>query len=311
MNDHLWQHAEARWRAIAGERPDLEPAIALQRTLISRIIGAERRLAVSDMPDLDFPARYLALKIARGVPMLQGERIPVPVVILAPLLTAFACDLAAGGAGPAAEHVAEALSSGRIEAGSLLAASLSRDQEGIRITSNQLGLAPDLVWLIGELASSAFAHALGQSLWPPIPGHVEESSSVDGTPDAEAEAEGSVWNRGYCPTCGSWPTLIELNHEARVLRCSFCASGWQTRIHRCVYCGDTGEGFRVIAPDMERPDRLVELCNTCGGYLKAVQLGNSIPFPLLAIEDLATVDLDRAAMEQGFRRPPLPSTYPA
>ena len=45
-------------------------------------------------------------------------------------------------------------------------------------------------------------------------------------------------------------------------------------------------------------DRRVEVCGTCSGYLKTVDVAELSPFPLLAIADLETMDLDMAAMEQ-------------
>ena len=40
-------------------------------------------------------------------------------------------------------------------------------------------------------------------------------------------------------------------------------------------------------------------------YLKTVDLPELSPFPLLAIADLETMDLDVAAMEHGYTRPAL------
>ena len=36
-----------------------------------------------------------------------------------------------------------------------------------------------------------------------------------------------------------------------------------------------------------------------------LELEAPTPFPLVAVEDLATLDLDRGAMERGYRRPDL------
>ena len=40
-------------------------------------------------------------------------------------------------------------------------------------------------------------------------------------------------------------------------------------------------------------------------YTKVIDVATPTPFPLLAIEDLATMDLDQGAMERGYRRPEL------
>jgi len=113
------------------------------------------------------------------------------------------------------------------------------------------------------------------------------------------------WNRGYCPACGSWPALAEVVSGHRTLRCSFCSTAWEINAYACVYCEESGEPFVTAAPDEERKDRRVEVCSACGNYLKTVDLPELSPFPLLAIADLETMDLDVAAMEHGFTRPPL------
>ena len=49
------------------------------------------------------------------------------------------------------------------------------------------------------------------------------------------------------------------------------------------------------------------MCQACGSYLKTVDVAAFSPFPLLAVADLETMDLDVAAMEHGYARPPLKS----
>jgi formate dehydrogenase maturation protein FdhE len=72
-----------------------------------------------------------------------------------------------------------------------------------------------------------------------------------------------------------------------------------------VYCGEAGEKFLTAAPNAERKDRRIEACASCGAYLKTVEVPRLSSFPLVAITDLETMDLDVAAMEGGYARPPL------
>ena len=101
------------------------------------------------------------------------------------------------------------------------------------------------------------------------------------------------------------PALAEVAGGHRILRCSFCAAGWELNSYACIYCLESAEAFVTAAPDEERKDRRVELCLACGGYLKTVDVAALSPFPLLAIADLETMDLDMAAMERGYARPRL------
>jgi len=284
--------AQRRWSALAEARPDLAPAVALQRQLLGIVIDLATTLDGRPLPRLSLPAKYVAAKLARGVPALAGEPVPLPVPVLGPAVLALCDALAAGGAAEAATHIRDAVASGNIEVGSLLTASFKRDQAAIRSGATHRGLAPDLVWLVAELAVSPFIHAIQRSLF----------ERTDG--DALRAALGD-WARGYCPACGSWPAVAEVVAGHRTLRCSFCATAWELPAYACIYCGEKDAPFVTAAPNEERKDRRVELCRTCGGYLKTIDLEELSPFPLLAISDIETTDLDVAAMEHGYARPQL------
>jgi FdhE protein len=281
-HDEVRESSARRWDELRAARPDLAPAVDLQQRLLSIVVAVARALE-GTLPRLSLPPKYLAAKLGRGVPILAGEPIPVPVRLLKPAFLDLCDTLASGGAGEAAEHIKRTVESGQMDAGSLLTASLARNQEAIRSGAIHRGLAPDLVWLLAELATSPLAHALQRTLLP-------------------AQSE---WNQGYCAVCGSWPALMEVVDGHRILRCSFCASAWERNEYSCTYCGDSSETFITAAPDQERMHRRLEICGACQGYLKTLDVPALSPFPLLAIYDMETMDLDLAAMEHGYSRPPL------
>ena len=284
--------AQRRWQIIRKDRPDLEPALALQRELLTCMIDLADALARGRLPRLSLPPKYLAAKLARGVPALAGEPIPLPVPVLAPVLLQLCDALAAGGAGEAATHIRQALEGGKLEAASLLTASLRREQAALRTGAEHRGLSPDLMWLVAELAVSPFAHALQRMLF----GAAESGGLHDAL---------EAWPHGYCPACGSWPAVGEVAGGHRTLRCSFCSCAWELKTYACIYCQESGDPFVTAAPDAERKDRRIEVCSTCGGYLKTIDLPELSPFPLLSISDIETTDLDVAAMEHGYARPAL------
>ena len=98
-------------------------------------------------------------KWRRGLPALHNERVAIPDS-LKTALPGFCEALVEGGAGDSAAHLLDALRRGEIDAGSLLNASLGRNQKAIRTSSLHMGFAPDLVWLLGELAAAPLAHHL-------------------------------------------------------------------------------------------------------------------------------------------------------
>jgi FdhE protein len=283
--------AEARWRRIGEARPDLAPALALQRDLLGRVLDAAAVLDGGRLPKLSLPPKYLAAKLTRGVPAFAGEPIPVPVPVLTPTLLQLCDALAAGGAGASAEHIKVAITTRTMDAGSLLTTSMHRDQEALRTGAVHRGLSPDLLWLVAELAVSPFVHALQRLIF--------------GGATGELDVALDRWNRGHCPACGSWPAVAEVAAGHRVMRCSFCAAAWELTTYACIYCDESGKKFVTAAPDEERKDRRLEVCSTCGGYLKTIDLPELSPFPLLSISDIETTDLDVAAMEHGYARPQL------
>src|SRR5215831_9459371 len=237
------QAAATRWAALLSLRPDLQPAVALQHELLGLVTDLVELIERGRLPRLSLPTRYIAAKLQHGVPALAGEPIPLPVPVLKPALLKLCDVLARGGAGDAATHIATQLHETRIDAGGLLAASLKRDQTAIRTVAVHHGLAPDLVWLVAELAVSPFVYVLQRSLFD------QESVS----PELHAALDG--WRHGYCPLCGSWPALAEVAATNRVLRCSFCALAWTPDEYACVYCREHGEKFVTAAPNEERKDR--------------------------------------------------------
>ena len=232
--------------------------------------------------------RAVIHRLASGVPVLRDVHVPaVPARVAAEML-AFLDELAWGGAGEAARKIARALESGTLDPASVCAASLARDEAAARALAADGGLNLQVLWMAADLVTAPTANAIQQTLL---------SCGDAGVRDAVAG-----WSRGTCPACGNWPALAEFFFGERLHRCAYCAAAWRIESRGCTYCGEQGEHFRTIPIDRGRPGKRLEVCRQCGGYLKTIDVARPTPFPLLAIEDFATADLDRAAMAHGFRR---------
>ena len=284
----ILEEAERRWAALAGVRPELREAVALQRRLVERGLGLAAAIADLQLPEVAAAAGKLQDKR----PLLSGADIVLDGAPFKPFVVAFCEDLAHGGAGRPAERVGGALERGEIDVGSLLTASLRRLQTAIRMKANQVGVSPDVLWLVAELGAAPLAHRLQRA-------HLRDAPARD----AGLRAALDAWDEGRCPACGSWPALAEELDDVRHLRCSFCGASWQPAVRRCIYCSDAGDAFLVaaLAPGDE-PARRVELCRACGGYLKNVRAAAPTPFALLPVADLESSDLDAAAVERGYIR---------
>jgi FdhE protein len=126
------------------------------------------------------------------------------------------------------------------------------------------------------------------------------------------EACGRRWaprveGRGaWCPVCGAWATLAEargLERERR-LRCARCGGDWQTQWLMCPYCGnDDHTRLAALVAEATGESRKIEACRDCAAYVKTVTTLAAADAPTLRLLDLATVDLDLAALERDFTRP--------
>jgi FdhE protein len=114
------------------------------------------------------------------------------------------------------------------------------------------------------------------------------------------------WTQGHCPICGAWPTLAELRglDRARRLRCGRCGADWGLAPLRCPFCeNDDHEKQRSLVPEKGGESRRVDVCDVCQGYLKALAQHGAIRPEQVALEDLASVELDLAAIDRGYHRP--------
>lgn len=114
------------------------------------------------------------------------------------------------------------------------------------------------------------------------------------------------WPDGYCPVCAAWPILAERRgiDRSRQLRCGRCAVEWEAQWLCCVYCGER-DHLRLgsLVPEEGGEVLKVEICHSCGGYLKSVATLQRIPAIELLLQDLDTVELDLVAVDRGYGRP--------
>jgi FdhE protein len=289
------ERASARWADLARERPELGRAIELQQRLLGRQLDLLLALApeIGAIPTV--PEVRVLHSMADGFPVLRGGIGPLPVDLLWPVMVDLARDVAAVSSYAAATRVGEAIKGRTIDAAALLAHVYQRDQQAVRQMATDHQLVVDLLWLVGDLVTA------------PVVYLQQIAALRESAPDSPVREALERWEQGYCPACGSWPSLAEFFYGERLLRCAFCAATWRSAGERCIYCGTTDAQYRTVVPDRAKPGRRLELCRSCGGFLKTLDVELVTPFPLVAIEDLGSSDLDQAALHHGFKRLPLPT----
>lgn len=116
----------------------------------------------------------------------------------------------------------------------------------------------------------------------------------------------TTWNDAACPVCGAWTRLAESRglEPSYRLRCARCGAGWPATPTRCPFCGeDDGTKMPALVFEATGGTRRVALCTSCRTYLKVVTTAMACPPADIGLLDLATVDLDVAALQQGYERP--------
>jgi FdhE protein len=133
------------------------------------------------------------------------------------------------------------------------------------------------------------------SIWPSIEAGVEQLRS---------EVDPETWLKGYCPLCGSLPSLSLLKEEVgkRYLLCSFCGYQWRVERIFCPFCNNKDqESLHYFCGEGEETHR-IDLCDKCHQYIKTIDTRNlqeSDP----VLEDLSTLHLDLLASQKGYKRP--------
>ncbi len=123
-----------------------------------------------------------------------------------------------------------------------------------------------------------------------------------------ASLSAATWIEGYCPVCGAWPAFAEMRgiERSRYLRCGRCGAEWQTHVLLCPYCGNP-DHEQQLSLVIEGDSKLaIDACKRCLGYVKIFTTLQGSPAAKVMVDDLASVELDLAAAERGYRRPQSP-----
>ena len=109
------------------------------------------------------------------------------------------------------------------------------------------------------------------------------------------------WRHGNCPLCGGEPDFSIITPAAdRLLLCSRCTARWPFDQLACPFCLNADR--RRITSFATR-DGMYRLngCDVCERYLKAFDARNARRAILLVVDSIATLPLDAAAAQRGYR----------
>jgi FdhE protein len=144
-----------------------------------------------------------------------------------------------------------------------------------------------------QVGEGLLAAAVQATLYPFLAVHSEATLNV---------LDQELWRRRYCPICGGKPDFAFLDKErgARWLLCSRCDTEWLFQRLECPYCGTQSHDALTYFTNKQELYRLYT-CKKCQGYIKVIDLRKASAEVLLPLERIMTADLDRQAMESGYK----------
>jgi Protein involved in formate dehydrogenase formation len=171
----------------------------------------------------------------------------------------------------------------------------------------------------------------GNSLEPLVKTWYNRTSGVEGQADARVTGEGdppasldqvlvlalrpflarcaealtrhadlSTWAHGHCPFCGWEPDFAVITPTAdRRLICGRCLGQWAFSSLACPFCSNDERG--LITSFATRNGRYrVYACDVCRRYLKAYDSRHATRPVMVAVDSIATLPLDAAAIQRGY-----------
>jgi FdhE protein len=167
----------------------------------------------------------------------------------------------------------------------LFKVALCQDTDGFSEIAAAIGADPEALQAVGSLLPVPFLQACNRR-W--------------------ARSVTKNWTDGYCPVCGAWPAFAEVRgiERSRYFRCGRCGSEWQSSCLVCPYCNTSNhEELVSLVPEKNSSNATIEACKRCLGYVKSFTKLQGSPPDKVLLDDLATVHLDVAALEQRYKRP--------
>ena len=112
----------------------------------------------------------------------------------------------------------------------------------------------------------------------------------------------TLWEKGYCPVCGSPPAISILRGEGeRFLFCSFCDHKWHSQRIYCPFCENKDQKTLHYFFSEEEEEYRVDVCDQCRKYIKTIDT-RKIERPVYPfVEQVTTLHLDMLAQNRGLQ----------
>jgi formate dehydrogenase maturation protein FdhE len=264
----------AELRRLKQEQPDLASAVDLQIELLQLQRRVQSRVS---LPSIRLDKDSLNAQLA-SPPVLQFEHLPLEWGEFRFLLRATA----------SAMRSHEALEDSdfrRIE-------TLCRDTDRLPVAVRS--------WYESARAGAPAIHADAAGLEPVFLQAMRPflTRSADAI---MAKSDLAGWTHGTCPLCAGEPDFAVITPAAdRILICGRCLARWRFQQLTCPFC--LNDDRRRITSFASRDGQYrLYACDQCQRYLKAYDARHASRPVMPAVDGVATLPLDAAAMQKGYK----------
>lgn len=271
----------AELKRLKLRQPELSEAVDLHVALLELQHRVKARVPT---PWIDVTPEWLKTQHAAGRPLLRFEDIPLDWSDFRLVFRQTADLLLRFGAVEADDH-AVLLSLSR--EGNTLEPVVVRWFETAAAPERLAGGAPPAL----PVATEVLDQVLGLAMRP----FLERCAEV-----VQQRADFSTWTHAHCPLCGGEPEFGVLTSAGdRVLICGRCTARWSFDASTCPYCGNAD---RARLPSFSSGDGVYRLyaCDACRRYIKAYNAPVGGRPVMLALDSVATLPLDAAAVQRGY-----------
>jgi hypothetical protein len=279
-------------REIRQTNPDLASAADLQIALLELQHRLRSRLPT---PWIEADAEWLKRQQQMGKPLLRFEDIPLEWTDFRLMCRQTADVLLRYEALEPADHAAlqAILRTGRaIEPLVIRWYNAKAAPERLNEPLSPEGGAVVEAGTLPEVSDEALEQVLALAMRP----FLERCSEV-----LQQRTDFSNWTEPYCPLCGGEPEFAVITQAAdRLLICWRCTARWRYHPFACPYCRNDDRAEITSFASRDGRYRLYA-CNVCRRYLKAYDGRHASRPVLLAVDSIATLPLDAAAMQRGYR----------
>lgn len=261
-------------RRLKSLQPDLAAAADLQIELLQLQRRVQSRVS---LPAIRLDSAFLTERLAAG-PILQFDHLRIDWSDLRFLLRATA----------AAMRTHEALDPAELRKADLITRDAERLPPFVRAWYD--GAAGDADPVAADV--EGLGSVLLQAMRPVL------TRAADAI---LARVETRTWGRGTCPVCGGEPDLAVIMPSAdRLLICSRCLARWPFDSITCPFCRNADRSRITSFASRDGRYRLYA-CDVCERYLKAYDARSASRPVLPPVDSVATLPLDAAAMQRGYK----------